>query len=121
MMRRAASTCRATIAGVLCAALLLTSFSSAIHACDDHDSDCASPSVAAPDGSAPTVSASESTTDGQPVHCLVCHLSRSFRPRGETTLVSAPAVTPRPLRFVDTALIIRNFPVSQPPLRSPPA
>jgi hypothetical protein len=108
-------------ARVLCVALLLTSFTSLVHARDDHDPDCITPTVVAHDASAHTIGARGSVPDTQPVHCLACHLSRSFRPQVETALLPAPADTVGPRRLADTSPVTWTFPVSQPPLRSPPA
>jgi hypothetical protein len=119
-MRRAGSAWRAMTARVLCVALLLTSFTSLIHARDDHDPDCVTPTVVAHDASAHTIGSRESAPESQPVHCLACHLSQSFRPRVETAL-PVPADVTGPRRLADTSPVTWNFPVSQPPLRSPPA
>ena len=56
-----------------------------------------------------------------PLHCLVCHWVRAFRPRTEARVVSAPtsdAGAGMPVQFF---AIFSRAPVAQPPLRSPPA
>lgn len=120
-MWRLASTWRAATARLLCLALLLTSFTSLVHARDDHDADCLTPAVVAHDASAHQFGAPEAPNDTQPAHCVACHLSRSFRPRIETASLAAPTVTAGPRLVVDASPVAWNFPLSQPPLRSPPA
>jgi hypothetical protein len=113
---------RAVTARVLCAALLLTSFTSLVHARNDHDPDCAIPTVVAHDASAHMIGAPDPVTDdGQPLHCLACHLSRSFRPRTETAGLAEPMLVSGTRLLLDASPIAWNFPLSQPPLRSPPA
>lgn len=59
--------------------------------------------------------------DDHPLHCVVCHWVRAFRPPAEARIVStlsAPAAISIPVqRFTTSA----GAPVSQPPLRSPPS
>jgi hypothetical protein len=120
-MWRAQSAWRAVTARVLCIALLLTSFTSLVHARNDHDPDCTTPAVVAHDESAHTVRAPQSTDDDQPVHCPACHLSRTFRTHVATASLTAPVLVAGPRLLIDTFPVAWIFPLSQPPLRSPPA
>jgi hypothetical protein len=90
------------------------------HPADCHDADCGTILVAH-DASAHRVGAKTSTADTHPLHCLVCHWARSFRPHITTKFVATPAAyTGIRLQF-DLITVARNAQVTQPPLRSPPA
>jgi hypothetical protein len=73
------------------------------------------------DASAHRMRAETKETESQPLHCLVCHWARSFRPRGEVTFVAAPAVQAGIWIHVEIFTAPPAAPVAQPPLRSPPA
>lgn len=114
---------RSTASGVAATLLLLVAtlgVSYAPHPEDCHDADCGTILVVH-DASAHRVGASTSTADTHPLHCLVCHWARSFRPHISTTFVDTPAADAGiPLHF-DLITVARNTQVAQPPLRSPPA
>jgi len=59
--------------------------------------------------------------DGHPLHCLVCHWVRAFRPRTEARIVSAPTTETAVNVYVEIVSVSGRAPVAQPPLRSPPA
>jgi hypothetical protein len=59
--------------------------------------------------------------DRQPIHCLACHLARSFRPRTEGRIVTAPASQTGTRVHLRVVTASHAAPVAQPPLRSPPA
>lgn len=119
-MWRADATWRRVTAHLLCAVLLVTSVASLAHARSDHDPDCA-PFLTLHDASAHTIGAGTETPEAPPVHCLACHWARSFRPRVETAYVEAPAAQSDVRLLVEAAPVAWASPVSQPPLRSPPA
>ncbi len=56
-----------------------------------------------------------------PLHCLACHWTRSFRPRGDATYLAAPAVEAGTPLYVEAASHTSPSTLSQPPLRSPPS
>jgi hypothetical protein len=90
------------------------------HAADCHDADCGTILVAH-DASAHRLRSNTSTADTHPLHCLVCHWARSFRPQIKTTFVAAPAAsTGIPVHF-DLITVARRAQVAQPSLRSPPS
>jgi len=90
------------------------------HAVDCHDTDCGTIFVAH-DASAHRIRANTSTADTHPLHCLVCHWARSFRPHITTTFVATPAAHTGIRVHFDLITVARNAQVAQPPLRSPPA
>ncbi len=90
------------------------------HEDDCHDAAC-SPIVVEHDASAHRVGAPSVEDDGHPLHCLVCHWVRAFRPRTEVRFVSAPASQAAVRLPVRSFVIPSRAPVAQPPLRSPPA
>jgi hypothetical protein len=59
--------------------------------------------------------------DSHPLHCLVCHWARAFRPRTEARVVSAPSTEATVNIYIEIVSISGRAPVAQPPLRSPPA
>jgi len=88
------------------------------HADDCHDS-CATPFVEH-DASAHRITAPEAA-DSHPLHCLVCHWARSFRPRTEARVLTTPASAPGITLHIEYFTAAVSAPVAQPPLRSPPA
>jgi hypothetical protein len=59
--------------------------------------------------------------DSHPLHCLVCHWVRAFRPRTEARVVSAESTETGVNLYVEIVSVSGRAPVAQPPLRSPPA
>ena len=88
-----------------------------------HPDDCheaCMPGVVSHDAAAHAFRASPDAAAAHPLHCLVCHWARSFRPDTEVRFVSSPSVqagTPVHVEPVAVALVTT---VAQPPLRSPP-
>ncbi len=73
------------------------------------------------DHSAHRVEAAGSDVDSHPLHCLVCHWVRAFRPRTEARTASLPAADAGISLPLELFSISATAPVSQPPLRSPPS
>lgn len=90
------------------------------HEDDCHDAAC-SALVIEHDAAAHRVGAPSSDSDGHPLHCLVCHWVRAFRPRTEARFVSAVATETAARIPVQYFEISSRAPAAQPPLRSPPA
>jgi hypothetical protein len=63
---------------------------------------------------------SDAAPGDHPLHCLVCHWARSFRPRAETRIVHAPAVCAGACIHVELFTASSPARAAQPPLRSPP-
>lgn len=90
------------------------------HGDDCHDAAC-SAIIVEHDASAHRVGAPSADADTHPLHCLVCHWVRAFRPRTEARFVSALASETGVRLPVQFFTITSRAPVAQPPLRSPPA
>jgi hypothetical protein len=91
-----------------------------LHADDCHGGPCL-PIAVEHDASAQHVRGAVAKVDAPPLHCLVCHWVRSFRPHAEVRIVTVPDASPgRPIHHeVFTAASAGS--AAQPPLRSPPA
>jgi hypothetical protein len=90
------------------------------HGGDCHDAACHAV-IVEHDASAHRVRVPSVDDDIYPLHCLVCHWVRAFRPRTEARFVSTLASEGGvriPVQFV---AISSRASFSQPPLRSPPA
>ncbi len=87
------------------------------HEDDSHDTYA---SVVTHDHSAHRVEAAGSDVESHPLHCVVCHWARAFRPRTEARIASLPATDAGIRLPIEFFSISATAPVSQPPLRSPP-
>ena len=90
------------------------------HVDDCHDAGCWAMAVEH-DAAAHRIGAPPMGTDAHPLHCLVCHWVRSFRPRAEARIVSAPAADAGTSVHVEFFTAAHSAPAAQPPLRSPPS
>lgn len=90
------------------------------HEDDCHDAACRAV-VVVHDATAHRVGAAADDSDSHPLHCLVCHWVRAFRPRTEVRFVSTLASDAGVRLPVQFFTISSRAPVAQPPLRSPPA
>jgi hypothetical protein len=88
------------------------------HADDCHDVACGAP--VEHDAAAHRIGATPVDADNHPLHCVVCHWVRAFRPGLEERFVSAPHSDPAVEFHADVVTITGRAPVAQPPLRSPP-
>jgi hypothetical protein len=114
---------RARVRGL--AALLLVSLATlgastaAPHQDDCHDALCVS-SVVTHDPAAHSFEGPPAP-DEHPLHCIVCHWIRAFKPSIEATSVSAASIPDVVLVHPEFFSTPGTFPAAQPPLRSPPA
>jgi len=92
--------------------------SSLPHPDDCHDAICA---VVVPhDPSAHSIGRTDTSHEGRPLHCVLCHWTRIARPAANTAHHPTPAVD-RTVRFlVDLVFAPEAFLAAQPPLRAPP-
>lgn len=90
------------------------------HEDDCHDATC-NPAAVEHDASAHRIGSDASGPDAHAQHCLVCHWSRAFRPRTEARILPAPTSSAGIRIPAAPVAISAAAPVSQPPLRSPPA
>jgi hypothetical protein len=88
-----------------------------------HEDDChdACAATAAHNHAAHRIGAASPDTDNHPLHCLVCHWVRAFRPPTEARFVSLPSTDTAVGVSVETIAVSGRAPVAQPPLRSPPS
>ena len=109
-----------TISGVVLVALTsLLASSITPHEDDCHEGLCGA-SVFLHDASSHSVQASRDSAD-HPLHCVICHVGRSFQPSGESAQHLAPRPTPTLRDQLEVASVSSSSPSSRPPLRSPPA
>jgi hypothetical protein len=90
------------------------------HEDDCHDAACRAV-IVEHDASAHRIGGPSVDADGHPLHCLVCHWVRAFRPRTEARFVSAIASEAGVRLPVHGVVISRRAASARPPLRSPPA
>jgi hypothetical protein len=76
--------------------------------------------VVAHDADAHHLRAAGAAQDGHPLHCVVCHWVRSFRPHAAARIGTVPAVQVVSVVHVDLDAPSSAAPAAQPPLRSPP-
>ena len=110
-----------SVGAVALLSLVTLSVSSAMpHRDDDcHDAICA---VVVPhDPSAHSVSRSDTSHVSRPLHCVLCHWTRTFRPSAQAAHPLAPAVDRAVRVLVHVVFAPEAFLAAQPPLRAPPA
>jgi hypothetical protein len=103
------------------AALLVSLLSLQLpHTADaDHDSH-GSLALFAHDPSTHAIGKQAPGGEAPPLHCVVCHIARSFRPQTAASSPPVPVVSTRTLVHIDVFTAARPAVVAQPPLRSPP-
>ena len=89
------------------------------HVDDCHDSGCLTIGVEH-NADAPRFTAPPADTDTHQLHCLVCHLLRSFRPRTEPRVLFTAANETGTVVHLDSCAVCAAAPAAQPPLRAPP-
>ena len=90
------------------------------HEDDCHDAACRAMAVEH-DAAAHRFGAPPMGADAHPLHCLVCHWVRSFRPRTESQIMPTPAAEAGNVLYFEFFTAAASAPASQPPLRSPPS
>jgi hypothetical protein len=111
------------IAATLLCSLLATIVSQALpaHGLASHDSACLTALELAHDESSHRLSAPLTTSERHPLHCLVCHLARTFRPSPQIDRQSAPDLEPRAAVHVVSAPAPRAVDAAPLSLRAPPS
>jgi hypothetical protein len=104
------------------AALLVSLLSLQLpHTADaDHDSH-GSLALVAHDPSTHAIQDTARGHDAPPLHCVVCHIARSFRPQIAASSLPVPVVSSSTLVHIEVVTAARPSVAAQPPLRSPPA
>ena len=89
------------------------------HDAECHDHDCV-PAFVEHDADAHRFQSNVAEAHAHPLHCLVCHWTRSFRPRPGTAFQPAPALDTYLRRPIEYFVVAPATLAAQPPLRSPP-
>jgi hypothetical protein len=109
---------RSIASAALVSLAALTLSSAAPHADDCHDAECG---LAAPHHpSSHSVGRPQESSD-HPIHCVLCHLTRSVRPATETAPLFAPVDAEDVRLSVDVFSALSQASFAQPSLRAPPA
>jgi hypothetical protein len=90
------------------------------HVDDCHDAGCGAVAVNH-DASAHVVGGPPTGTDAHPLHCLVCHFVRSFRPWADARIVTTPAADAGTALHIEFSAAAASAPAAQLPARSPPS
>lgn len=113
--------CAQRIAGALLVSIVALGGSMAAPHLDDcHDVSCAALPVSH-DADAHAFRAAPEADAAHPLHCLVCHWARSFRPPTEVRFISLPSIQAGTRVHLEPFTVARSTVAAQPPLRSPPA
>jgi hypothetical protein len=109
---------RSIASAALISLVTLTISSAAPHPDDCHDVECGP--VVPHDPSGHTISRPQESS-GQPIHCVLCHWTRSVRPTPETTPFFAPVLADNVHISSEVFRAPSQTALSQPSLRGPPA
>jgi hypothetical protein len=109
---------RSMASAALFALVTLTISSAAPHPDDCHDVDCALTLPHDPTGHS---IGKPQESSGQPIHCVLCHWTRSVRPTPETTPFFEPALSEDVRVSIDAFIALAQNFLAQPSLRGPPA
>ncbi len=110
---------RVVAAATLVSLVGLGGLSSATHGADCHDDDCY---IALLPHDPSSHGIGSATPDaGHPLHCILCHWTRSMRPSTETVHQFARPITTDLRPQPDVLGSLSLVQAAQPPLRSPPA
>jgi hypothetical protein len=102
---------------------LSTTASQAIggHGVGEHDLECAPAVELSHDESAHRLSGPAAGESNHPLHCLVCHWARSFRPSPDSVRHNAPILEAHAAVHLDPVHAPRAIDSAQLALRAPPA
>jgi hypothetical protein len=109
---------RSIASAALLALLTLTISSAAPHPDDCHDADCGLGLPHDPNGH--SIGKTQESS-GQPIHCVLCHWTRSVRPAPGTAPYFAPALSDDVKVLLDVFIASSQTVLAQPTLRGPPA
>lgn len=114
---------RWSIAPAVLLSLLAATASPALslHASDDHDAACIPITAAPHDESAHRLASHQRGDAPHPLHCLVCHWARAFRPLSATPAHQSPNLEPRARIHFDALPAPITLASAQLTLRSPPS
>jgi hypothetical protein len=107
-------------AAVTTAALVsLTCVTSAAHGFECHEDECGS-IVVPHDAASHAVTAGSTAAAGGPLHCVLCHWTRSTRPAPEPALLLARPAAEAVCAQINVGATLSPAHAGQPSLRSPP-
>ena len=118
MLRWFRARVRPVAAAALVSFIAVGGLSSAWHGAECHEDECGIVLPHDPDSHRVRSTASE--LDSHPLHCVLCHWTRSTRPSPEPVHHFGPAAQQDEAIHVDVEVAIASVRVPQPPLRSPP-
>jgi hypothetical protein len=118
MLRWFRAQARSTAVAVLVSLTALGGWSSTSHGPDCHDADCVW--AVRHEASAHAIQ-SAAADESHPLHCVLCHWTRSFRPSTDTVHHLATPVEGDGRIHTDVFTAALVFPAAQPSLRAPPA
>ena len=122
MLRSLRSRASSVVTTVLLALLTATvSQVLASHTPDEHDIGWTSPLAVPHDESEHRITASQPSDTTHPLHCLVCHWARAFRPLRSALAHQAPDLEPRASLHFGALPAPTTLVMAQLTLRSPPS
>jgi hypothetical protein len=112
---------RALAAAVLVSVSALGAWSMFAHGLDCFDHDDAVVAVVVHDASAHAFRGAVPADEDRPIHCVLCHWTRTFGPSVQSVAV-APSLVDRTVAMpIGDASVPRLLATAQPPLRAPPS
>ena len=121
MLHRIRPHLRTLAAAVLVSVSALGAWSTFAHGLDCFDHDDAVVAVVVHDASAHVFSSAAPADEDRPIHCVLCHWTRTFGPSVQS-VAAAPSLADRTVAIpVDDATVPRLVAAVQPPLRAPPS
>lgn len=109
-----------TLAGLLLVAWAsLGAATAAPHHDDCHDAVCLAALQGPHDASLHRVGGPPDP-DEYPLHCVVCHWIRAFKPDWHSEVIQAASTPDTVCVYAEPSVLPSTFPAAQPPLRSPP-
>ena len=109
---------RSIASAALVSLVTLTISSSAPHPDDCHDAECGPATPHDPSGHGVN---RRHESNREPIHCVLCHWTRSVRPTPETAPLFAPGVVEEVRTSLDTFSAHSQTSLARPSLRAPPA
>jgi hypothetical protein len=109
---------RSIASAALVSLITLTISSAAPHPDDCHDAECGL--IALHDPSGHSLSRPEGSS-GRPIHCVLCHWTRSVRPTPQTASLFTPLVAEDVQASIENFCVPSHTSLAQPSLRAPPS
>jgi hypothetical protein len=110
---------RVAAAATLVSLVALGGLSSASHSADCHGDECAI-DLRHHDPSAHAIDSGSGDSSSHPLHCILCHWTRTLRPSNTSALHLARPHTDPVRLYTEVLGTLSLVQAAQPPLRSPP-